>query len=79
MNGRELNIQIREHFNEIKTAFMSGYTANVISHHGILEEGITFYRNLSQDRNCWKKSAQLLMLEICPKPALKYMPHLNIF
>ncbi|MBN1603696.1 MAG: PAS domain S-box protein [Chitinispirillaceae bacterium] len=42
MNGKELHNQIREHFKDIKTVFMSGYTANVISHHGILEEGIAF-------------------------------------
>lgn len=32
-------IQIRPN---IRTLFMSGYTANVISHHGVLDEGVQF-------------------------------------
>ncbi|MBF0376820.1 MAG: transporter substrate-binding domain-containing protein [Desulfamplus sp.] len=42
MNGREL---ARELFNvrpNMKSLFMSGYTANVIAHHGVLEQGVYF-------------------------------------
>jgi two-component system, cell cycle sensor histidine kinase and response regulator CckA len=42
MNGRHLANRIRCLCPMIKTLFMSGYTANVIAHHGILEEGINF-------------------------------------
>lgn len=42
MNGRELQQKIQAHFPGIKTLFMSGYTADIIAHHGILEAGIHF-------------------------------------
>ncbi len=42
MNGRGLSNRLRELRPEIKTLFMSGYTANVIAHQGILDEGIDF-------------------------------------
>jgi PAS domain S-box-containing protein len=42
MNGRDLRDQILPLRPGIKCLFMSGYTANVIAHHGILEEGINF-------------------------------------
>ncbi len=42
MNGRELAKQIRDIHPRMKTLYMSGYTANVIAHHGVLDEGINF-------------------------------------
>ena len=42
MNGRELAGQIQSLCPEIKTLFMSGYTANVIVHHGVLSDGVNF-------------------------------------
>jgi two-component system, cell cycle sensor histidine kinase and response regulator CckA len=42
MNGRDLRDQILPLRPGIKCLFMSGYTANVIAHHGVLEEGINF-------------------------------------
>jgi CheY-like chemotaxis protein len=42
MNGRELSEKLREHCPGIRVLFMSGYTANVIAHHGILDEGVLF-------------------------------------
>jgi len=42
MNGRELADKIRNLFPEMKTIFMSGYTADIIAHHGVLEEGVNF-------------------------------------
>ena len=40
MNGRELEVHVRKAQPTIRTLFMSGYTANVIADHGILEENI---------------------------------------
>lgn len=42
MNGRELSARILELIPELRCLFMSGYTANVIAHHGVLDEGIHF-------------------------------------
>lgn len=42
MNGRELSRQLHELYPDLKTLFMSGYTANVIAHHGVLDEGMNF-------------------------------------
>jgi len=42
MNGRELHEQIRERFPDAKVLYMSGYSRDIITHHGALEEGIPF-------------------------------------
>jgi len=42
MDGRELTRRLKELRPDLKTLFMSGYTANVIAHHGVLEAGVHF-------------------------------------
>ena len=42
MNGRELSSQLIQVHPGLKTLYMSGYTANVIAHHGMLDQGIQF-------------------------------------
>ena len=42
MNGRELAEKIRKERPDIKIIFMSGYTENIIAHHGVLEQGINY-------------------------------------
>jgi CheY-like chemotaxis protein len=42
MNGRELARQVHALFPNLKQLFMSGYTANVIAHQGVLDEGVQF-------------------------------------
>uniref|UniRef100_UPI0040560D6F ATP-binding protein n=1 Tax=Candidatus Electrothrix sp. TaxID=2170559 RepID=UPI0040560D6F len=42
MNGRDLAGQITEIYPGIRLLFMSGYTANVIAHQGILDDGVAF-------------------------------------
>jgi FixJ family two-component response regulator len=42
MNGRDLNRHLASVFPNLKVLFMSGYTANVIAHHGVLEQGVQF-------------------------------------
>lgn len=41
-NGRELANRMQDHCPNLKVLFMSGYTANVIAHHGILDTGVNF-------------------------------------
>ena len=42
MNGRELQKRIAAFHPGLRCLFMSGYTANVIVHHGVLDEGVQF-------------------------------------
>ncbi len=42
MNGRDLSAQFARSRPDLQTLYMSGYTANVIAHHGVLEEGVHF-------------------------------------
>lgn len=42
MNGRDLARNLLSLYPDIKRLFMSGYTANVIAHHGVLDEGVHF-------------------------------------
>ncbi|MCF8105593.1 MAG: transporter substrate-binding domain-containing protein [Desulfohalobiaceae bacterium] len=42
MNGRELAEKLLKLYPELKCLYMSGYTANVIAHHGVLDKGMHF-------------------------------------
>jgi YesN/AraC family two-component response regulator len=42
MNGRELAKNLLSLCPRMKRLFMSGYTANVIAHHGVLDKGVNF-------------------------------------
>lgn len=42
MNGRELTTKLQTIKPGLNVLFMSGYTSNVIAHHGVLEEGVIF-------------------------------------
>lgn len=42
MNGRELAARLAEIYPRMECLFMSGYTADVIAHHGILEKNVHF-------------------------------------
>jgi len=42
MNGRQLADRLAQAHPEMRTLFTSGYTENIIAHHGVLERGIEF-------------------------------------
>ena len=42
MNGKDLAKNLLSHYPNLKQLFMSGYTADVIAHHGVLDEGVYF-------------------------------------
>jgi two-component system, cell cycle sensor histidine kinase and response regulator CckA len=44
MNGRELTKSLTSFYPNIRCLYMSGYTADIIANHGILDEGIHFIR-----------------------------------
>lgn len=42
MNGKDQSEVLLAKQPEMQILFMSGYTANVIAHHGVLDEGVNF-------------------------------------
>ncbi len=42
MNGRDLSVRLSKNHPALKTLYMSGYTADVIAHHGMIDEGVQF-------------------------------------
>jgi DNA-binding NtrC family response regulator len=42
MNGRDLAERMQAFYPGMKILFMSGYTASVIAHRGVLDEGVNF-------------------------------------
>jgi len=42
MNGKELSEEIIKEYSKIKILFMSGYTENMIAHHGVLDKDINY-------------------------------------
>jgi len=60
MNGRDLARLIATCCPTIKTLFMSGYTANVIAHRGVLDEGVHFIAKPFATRELAVKIRELL-------------------
>jgi CheY-like chemotaxis protein len=42
MNGREMAERLRSFYPDLRVLFMSGYTADVIAHRGVLDDGVNF-------------------------------------
>jgi signal transduction histidine kinase/CheY-like chemotaxis protein len=69
MNGRELAERLQSFNPNLLWMFMSGYTANAIAHHGVLDKGVHFIQKpfskkdlakivrkaLDEEKNCVKK------------------------
>ena len=60
MNGRELSDLLQTLYPELKTLHMSGYTANVIAHRGVLEEGVFFVPKPFSKRDVGVKVREVL-------------------
>ncbi|MFN2354480.1 MAG: ATP-binding protein, partial [Desulfopila sp.] len=63
MNGRDLARNLLSLYPDLKRLFMSGYTANVIAHHGVLDEGINFIQKPFTMRDLATKLRNVLMDE----------------
>jgi FixJ family two-component response regulator len=59
MNGRELRDKLALVRPDIKVLFMSGYTTNVIAHHGVLEEGVHFLQKPFSMKNLARKISEV--------------------
>ena len=42
MNGKQLFERISQTYSDVKVLYMSGYTDNVIAHHGVIDPGVQF-------------------------------------
>ena len=42
MNGKDLTQKLQSLYPQLKSLFMSGYTADAIAQHGVLDEGVNF-------------------------------------
>ncbi len=60
MNGRELAEKLNRIFPDIKILYMSGYTANVIAHRGVLDEDVEFIQKPFSNRDLSSKVRKVL-------------------
>jgi PAS domain S-box-containing protein len=60
MNGRDLASNLLTFYPDLKRLFMSGYTANVIAHHGVLDEGVHFIQKPFSRKDLAAKVRQVL-------------------
>jgi len=63
MNGRELSEKLQVLYPQLKILFMSGYTANVIAHRGVLDEGISFISKPFSSKEIALKIREVLDVE----------------
>ena len=62
MSGRELRDRLSIIRPDIKVLFMSGYTANVIVHHGVLEEGVHFLQKPFSLKELARKLSEIVVI-----------------
>jgi len=60
MNGKELYLYLANTYPELKVIYMSGYTDNVILHHGVLDEGVNFIQKPFSTQSIITKIRQVL-------------------
>jgi FixJ family two-component response regulator len=60
MNGRDLASYLLSVYPHLKCLFMSGYTADVIAHHGVLDEGMHFVQKPFSAKSLADKVRQTL-------------------
>ena len=60
MNGRDLVRNLLALYPDVKRLFMSGYTADVIAHHGVLDPGVHFIQKPFTMRDLGAKIAETL-------------------
>ncbi len=60
MNGRELAARLQQRSPALRCLFMSGYTANVIAHRGVLDDGVVFIQKPFSVRDLSRKVREAL-------------------
>jgi PAS domain S-box-containing protein len=64
MNGRDLAKKLLSLYPDLKCLFMSGYTANVIAHHGVLDEGVNFLQKPFSQKDLAAKIRHTLAIRV---------------
>ena len=62
-NGRDLAERLQSLYPSMKILFMSGYTADVIAHRGVLDEGVNFIQKSFSMKDLAVKVRQVLRQE----------------
>ena len=60
LNGRELVMRLKSFYPDIKCLFMSGYTADVIAHRGVIDEDFNFIQKPFSTRDLALKVAEAM-------------------
>jgi two-component system cell cycle sensor histidine kinase/response regulator CckA len=60
MNGRNLAKSLQSLYPNLKCLFMSGYTADIVAHHGVLNEGVCFIQKPFSGKDLIKKLSDIL-------------------
>ncbi len=60
MNGRDLARKLLDGHSTMRCLFMSGYTADVIAHHGVLNDGVSFIQKPFTREDLSRKLRQVL-------------------
>jgi PAS domain S-box-containing protein len=60
MNGLELANSLRSLYPALKCVFMSGYTSDVIAHHGVLDQGVHFLQKPFSKKDLIKNIRKIL-------------------
>lgn len=64
MNGRVLHLELFKLHPEIRALYMTGYTNNIIAHHGVLEKGIQFIQKPFSLKVLARKIRETLQMKI---------------
>jgi two-component system, cell cycle sensor histidine kinase and response regulator CckA len=60
MDGRDLAERMTGLYPDIKVLFVSGYTADVIAHHGVLDDGVAFIQKPFSMKDLTEKLREVL-------------------
>jgi CheY-like chemotaxis protein len=66
MNGRDLADLLHARYPDLKIVFMSGYTANVIAHRGVLDQGVNFIQKPFSQKDLAVMAGRVLALKRVP-------------